>query len=177
MLSGSRHVAGCLTGGPQERALNLDVRIRIAPNTPNSWENSMNRTVVSGIAAFALLIGAGLAMSETAEAGNCGGGLFSKLHAKKCGGGGLFSGHHRDRGCGGGGLFSGHHRDRGCGGGLFARLKAKHASSCCAPEPACCEPAPEPCCAAAPAPCGVVHLSQHLAARLSRASTLLWWRA
>ena len=51
----------------------------------------MNRTVVSGIAAFALLIGAGLAMNQTeAKAGNCGGGLFSGLHAG-CGGGGLLS--------------------------------------------------------------------------------------
>ena len=98
MLSGSRRVAGCLTGGPPERASNVDVRIRIAPNTPNSWEISMNRTVVSGIAAFALLIGASLVMCETAEAG-----LFSR----KCGGGGLFGGHGHHR-CGGGAL--GNHR-------------------------------------------------------------------
>ena len=39
----------------------------------------MTRTVVSGVAAFALLIGAALAMNETAEAGHCGGGLFSKV--------------------------------------------------------------------------------------------------
>jgi hypothetical protein len=48
---------------------------------------------------------------------------------------------------------------------LLARLRAKHASNCCAPEPTCCEPAPccdapAPCCDApapccgAPAPCG-----------------------
>ena len=85
----------------------------------------MNRTVVSGLAAFALLIGAALAMNETAEAGHCGGGLFARLHAKKCGGG-LLGGH----GCGGG-LFA----HKKCGGGLFARLKARHAAkSCCAPE-------------------------------------------
>ena len=49
---------------------------------------SMNRTVVSGIAAFALTVGAALAMTETtAEAGHCGGGLFARLHAKSCGGG------------------------------------------------------------------------------------------
>ena len=47
----------------------------------------MNRTVVSGVAAFALMIGAGLAMTDTtAEAGSCGGGLFSRLQAKSCGG-------------------------------------------------------------------------------------------
>ena len=62
----------------------------------------MNRTVVSGVAAFALTIGAALAMTETtAEAGHCGGGLFARLHAAKS--------------CGGGHLFN-----RGCGGGLFA---------------------------------------------------------
>lgn len=88
----------------------------------------MNRTVVSGVAAFALLIGAGLAMTDTnAEAGRCGGGLLSKLHAKSCGGKVL------------GNLELG---NRNCGGGLLARLKAKHASDCCAPEPAPCEPAP-----------------------------------
>jgi len=109
----------------------------------------MNRTVVSGIAAFALIIGAGLAMNDTtAEAGRCGGGLFSRLHAKQCCG---VTGHH-------GGLFR-----HGCGGGLLARLKAKHASNCCAPEPACCEPAPcapacepEPCCEPTPC-CGRSH--------------------
>ncbi len=77
----------------------------------------MNRTVVSGIAAFALTVGAALAMTETtAEAGHCGGGLFARLHAKSCGGG-LFSG--------GGHLFN-----KGCGGGLLARLRAKHAARC-----------------------------------------------
>ncbi len=118
----------------------------------------MNRTVVSGIAAFALLIGATFAMTATtAEAGHCGGGLLAKLHAKKSSGT-LFGGGH-------GGLL---HGGGGCGGGLFAKLKAKHAAkSCCAPEPTCCAPepvcapeptccAPEPtCCDAAPAPaCG-----------------------
>ncbi len=115
---------------------------------------SMNRTVVSGIAAFALLIGAMAMNPSTAEAGRCGGGLFAKLQARNCGGGGLFSGHQRDRGCGGGGLFSGHQRDRGCGGGLLARLRARRAAKCGAPEPAdCCEAAPAPCCEPAPAPC------------------------
>jgi hypothetical protein len=100
----------------------------------------MNRTVVSGVAAFALTVGAALAMTETtAEAGHCGGGLFARLHARSCGGG-LFSG--------GGHLFN-----KGCGGGLLARLRARHAANCCAPEPACCEPAPAPCCEPAPAPC------------------------
>jgi hypothetical protein len=86
----------------------------------------MNRNVVSGIVAFALLVGAATAMNESsAYAGNCGGGLFAKLHAKKA-----------------------------CGGGLFAKLKARQASSCCAPEPVCCEPAPAPaCCEPAPT-CG-----------------------
>ena len=65
----------------------------------------MTRTVVSGVAAFALFVGAALVMTDTAEAGHCGGGLFSRLHAKKCGGG----------------LLGGHNK---CGGGLFARLKA-----------------------------------------------------
>lgn len=104
----------------------------------------MNRNLVTGIAAFALLVGASLMMAETAQAGHCGGGLFSRLHANRCGGGGL---------------FSGHHRKGGCGGGLFSRLHARHAS-CCEPAPApapCCEPAPAPCapapCEPAPAPC------------------------
>lgn len=97
----------------------------------------MNRTVVSGIAAFALLIGAGLSMTDTtAEAGRCGGGLLSKLQAKSCGGS-VLSNINIDLG------------SKSCGGGLLARLKAKHAADCCAPEPApCAEPAPcepEPC--------------------------------
>ena len=100
----------------------------------------MNRTVVSGVAAFALLIGAGLAMTETtAEAGRCGGGLLSGLKAKSCGGkvlGNLDLGN-LDLG------------KKSCGGGLLARLKAKHASDCCAPEAAPCE-APAPC---EPVPC------------------------
>jgi len=80
----------------------------------------MNRTVVSGVAAFALMIGAGLAMTDTtAEAGRCGGGLFSRLQAKSCGGKVMEN------------LGS-----KSCGGGLLARLKAKHASDCCAPEAA-----------------------------------------
>lgn len=92
--------------------------------------NSMNRTLVSGVVAFALIVGAGLAMSDTAEAGHCGG-------VRHCGGG-ICGGHH--------GLFRG-----GCGGGLFSRLRARH---CCAPAPVCCEPAPcepAPCCE--PEPC------------------------
>ena len=89
----------------------------------------MNRTVVSGIAAFALLIGAGLSMTDTtAEAGRCGGGLLSKLQAKSCGGSVLSN------------INLG---SKSCSGGLLARLKAKHAADCCAPEPAPCEP--EPC--------------------------------
>ena len=98
----------------------------------------MNRTVVSGFAAFALLIGAGLAMTETtAEAGRCGGGLLSGLKAKSCGGKVL------------GNLDLG---KKSCGGGLLARLKAKHASDCCAPEAVPCE-APAPC---EPVPCEAV---------------------
>jgi len=93
----------------------------------------MNRTVVSGVAAFALLIGAGLTMTDTnAEAGRCGGGLISHLQAKSCGGkvlGNIDLGN-IDLG------------KKSCGGGLLARLKAKHASDCCAPEAAPCEPAP-----------------------------------
>ena len=109
--------------------------------TPNTWEIFMNRTVVSGIAAFALLIGAAVVMSETAEAGHHGGGLFSRLHAKQCGGGCA------QPSCGGCAV------EKSCGGGLFARLKAKHATPCCVAEPVCCEPAPAPvCCEPAPAP-------------------------
>lgn len=117
----------------------------------------MNRIVFSGIAAFALLIGAGLAFTESsAQAGHgCGGGLFSGHHRGGCGGGGLFSGHHRNRGCGGG--HQAHHGRSGCGGGLLARLHARHnRNNCCAPEPTCCAPAPAPVCCEptpAPAPC------------------------
>jgi hypothetical protein len=99
----------------------------------------MNRNLVKGMTAFALILGVSLVFSSSADAGfglfkklgggccapepSCGGGLFAKLKAKKC------------------------------GGGLFAKLKAKHAG-CCEPEPVCCEPAPEPvCCEPAPAPC------------------------
>ena len=85
--------------------------------------NSMNRTMVSGIAAFALVLGASFAMTETANAG----GIMSMLQGK--------------RGC----------STNSCG--LFSRMKAKMASSsCCAPEPTCCEPEPA-CCAPEPAPC------------------------
>ncbi len=89
----------------------------------------MNRTMVSGIAVFALLIGAGHAMNATtADAG-----LFSKHRAK--------------RACG----AASH-----CGGG--GECYAPAAEPCCAPAPApepCCAPAPapEPCCAPAPEPC------------------------
>ena len=110
--------------GLRNQAHNHDVRIRIAPNS-ELWRLKMNRTVVSGIAAFALIIGAGLAMTDTtAEAGRCGGGLFSRLHAKSCGG-----------------KVLGNLCHKSCGGGLLARLKAKHASNCCAPEAAPCETA------------------------------------
>lgn len=85
----------------------------------------MNRTLVSGIAVFALMIGASLS-ATTAHAGH-GGGLFSRLGGKKC--------------C--------------SGGGLFSRLHSRSSSDCCAPAPpSCCEPAPAPasCCQSAPAP-------------------------
>ena len=93
---------------------------------------SMNRTVVIGVAVFALFLGSGMAMTEsTAEAGWCG---------NRCG-----------SSCGG------HFRSRRCGGGLFARMRARHAArrccrpvSCCQPT-TCCEPAPA--CDPAPA-CG-----------------------
>ena len=125
--------------GLRNQAQNHDVRIRIAPNS-ELWRFKMNRTVVSGVAAFALMIGAGLAMTDTtAEAGRCGGGLFSRLQAKSCGG-----------------KVLGNLCNKSCGGGLLARLKAKHASDCCAPEAAPCETA-APCATAAPcetaAPC------------------------
>lgn len=118
--------------GLRNQAQNHDVRIRIAPNS-ELWRLKMNRTVVSGIAAFALMIGAGLAMTDTtAEAGRCGGGLLSRLQAKSCGG-----------------KVMSNLGNKSCGGGLLARLKAKHASDCCAPEAAPCEE-PAPC---EPAPC------------------------
>lgn len=118
----------------------------------------MNRTLVSGLVAFALIMGAGLAMSDTAEAGCFG--------ARRCGG----ISH-----CG---IFN-----KGCGGGLLARLKAKH---CCAPAPVCCEPAPcepvecepveccepEPCCEPDPC-CGHRHkcgLFSRLLGRLKSSS-------
>ena len=117
--------------GLRNQAHYHDVRIRIAPNS-ELWRLKMNRTVVSGIAAFALLIGAGLSMTDTtAEAGRCGGGLLSKLQAKSCGGS-VLSNINLDLG------------SKSCGGGLLARLKAKHAADCCAPEPAPCAE-PEPC--------------------------------
>ena len=117
--------------GLRNQAHNHDVRIRIAPNS-ELWRLKMNRTVVSGIAAFALLIGAGLSMTDTtAEAGRCGGGLLSKLQAKSCGGS-VLSNINLDLG------------SKSCSGGLLARLKAKHAADCCAPEPAPCAE-PEPC--------------------------------
>jgi len=103
----------------------------------------MNRTVVSGIAAFALLIGASLMLTETtAEAARCGGGLIAKMKAKraaKC--------------CAPEPVCC--QPAPTCGGrvGLLAKLKAKRAArKCCAPEPTCC-PEPAPCCAPEPAPC------------------------
>ncbi|OUT55448.1 MAG: hypothetical protein CBB71_20155 [Rhodopirellula sp. TMED11] len=92
-------------------------------------ENTMKRNVISGIAAFALLIGAALCVNGTsADAGSCGGNLLSKLHQRKA--------------C--------------CGPTLLTRLKAKMAS-CCEAEPCCeeapaCEPAPAPSCCE-PEPC------------------------
>ena len=110
----------------------------------------MNRTVVSGVAAFALMIGAGLAMTDTtAEAGRCGGGLFSRLQAKSCGGKVMEN------------LGS-----KSCGGGLLARLKAKHASDCCAPEAA-----PE----AAPVRQLLLARQHHAQLRLSAARSLACW--
>ena len=108
--------------GLRNQAHNHDVRIRIAPNS-ELWRLKMNRTVVSGIAAFALMIGAGLAMTDTtAEAGRCGGGLLSRLQAKTCGGNLLDNIELPSLG------------DRGCSGGLLSKLKALHAADCCAPE-------------------------------------------
>ncbi len=108
--------------GLRNQAHNHDVRIRIAPNS-ELWRFKMNRTVVSGIAAFALMIGAGLAMTDTtAEAGRCGGGLLSRLQAKTCGGKML------DK------IDLSGLTQRGCSGGLLSKLKALHAADCCAPE-------------------------------------------
>lgn len=108
--------------GLRNQAHNHNVRIRIAPNS-ELWRLKMNRTVVSGIAAFALMIGAGLAMTDTnAEAGRCGGGLLSRLQAKTCGGKML------DK------IDLSGLTQRGCSGGLLSKLKALHAADCCAPE-------------------------------------------
>jgi hypothetical protein len=87
----------------------------------------MNRKLVSGIAVFALVVGATLATGSSAQAGQ-GGGLFAKLHAAKS--------------------------QLICN--IKAKRAAKNCCApepvCCEPAPApCCEPAP--CCAPEPAPC------------------------
>jgi hypothetical protein len=85
----------------------------------------MNRKLVSGIAVFALVVGATLATGSSAQAGQ-GGGLFAKLHAAKC-------------------QLISHKKAKHC---------CAPAPVCCEPAPApCCEPAPAPCCEPAPAPC------------------------
>jgi hypothetical protein len=108
----------------------------------------MSRNVVCVVVAFAALVGGSMLLTDSsAQAGQCGGGLFAKLKAARtsccepapapvveC--------------C--------PPVEQSCGGGLFAKLRAKLAarkSSCCEPEPVCCEPAPAPCCEPAPAPC------------------------
>jgi hypothetical protein len=108
----------------------------------------MSRNVVRVVVAFAVLVGGSMIVGgSSAEAGHCGGGLFTKLKAARtsccapapapvveC--------------C--------PPVEQSCGGGLFAKLRSKLAArkaSCCAPEPVCCEPAPAPCCEPAPAPC------------------------
>lgn len=107
--------------GLRNQAHNHNVRIRIAPNS-ELWRLKMNRTVVSGIAAFALMIGAGLMTDTTAEAAECGGGLLSRLQAKTC------SGEMLDK------IDLSGLKPRGCVGGLLSKLKALHPADCCAPE-------------------------------------------
>lgn len=124
----------------------------------------MNRSILCGLASFAMLVGVAMFSSNTptAEARHgCGGGLFGGHHGSKvCSGGGrggLFSGLHRRGGCGGG-LF-GHHRARKhhCGGyvstsnGCYntTRHYVAQPQNCC-PQPAvqqqaCC-PQPTDCC-------------------------------
>ncbi|WP_146597725.1 hypothetical protein [Novipirellula aureliae] len=85
----------------------------------------MNRTLVSSMAAFTLMIGSTIAFSGNAEAGifgnrHCGGGLFSRLCAAK---------------------------------NRCAPTCCTPAPTCCAPAPSCCTPEPS-CCAPAPSCCG-----------------------
>ena len=96
----------------------------------------MHRNLVKGTTAFALILGASLVFSGTADAG-----LFGNLFKKDC----CAPAHSH-----GGGLFS-HLKSRSCGGGLFSRLHGR--DDCCAPEPVCCEPEPV-CCEPEPTCCG-----------------------
>ena len=97
----------------------------------------MNRTIILGATVFFALLGMSLVDGGTqASAGHgcrgCGGGLFSRLHARihRCKG--CDSGHKGHRSC----YSNGGHR---CKGGLFARLRArKHARRCCGVPQDCC---------------------------------------
>lgn len=119
----------------------------------------MNRSVITGVAALAMLFALAISSVDTTSTAQAGcKGLFGGLFKKHCGGavcGGevvACCGEEVVADCGGcgGGLLKKLHcgglLKKGCtGGGLFARLKARHA--------ACCEPAPAPCCDCAAAPC------------------------
>lgn len=125
----------------------------------------MNRKLMFGIAVFFAVVGLALTGSEKqVQAGwgchgglhSCGGGLFSRLHARSnsccgeavaepvcapapapsCGGGGD---------CGGG---------SSCHGGLFARWRARRAARHCGGAAAQCCGAPAPVCASACDACG-----------------------
>lgn len=113
----------------------------------------MSRSVLCGVASFAMLVGVAMFSSHapTAEAGHgCGGGLFGGHHrAQVCAGGsargGFFARHHR-RSCGGG-LFSHHRRGGSCAGYV------SHQSYCppkcqpaCPPKPKCCPQPKQDCC-------------------------------
>ena len=114
----------------------------------------MNRTV-SGVAAFALLLGASLVLTDSkADAG----GLLAKLMNK----GGCAT---PEPCCPAPEPVCCPEPAPSCGGGgLLAKLRARRASKCAAPEPACC-PAPQPvCCEPAPA-CGGGGLFAKLRAR------------
>jgi len=106
----------------------------------------MSRNVVSVVVAFALLVGASLISTDSsAQAGQCGGGLFAKLKAKRS----CCAPAPAPVEC------CAPVVEKSCGGGLFAKLRARCAArkaACCAPEPVCCEPAPV-CCEPTPAPC------------------------
>jgi hypothetical protein len=107
----------------------------------------MNRSVCGIAVAFALLIGgAMLSTQSSANAGHhgCGGGggLFGKHRGHGCAGQAV------QRGCGGG-LFSRLHARRHASSCCAPEPVCCAPQPVCAPEPTCCAPAPT-CCAPAP---------------------------